>query len=124
MIKLLTDIFKIKKNIGEAKVDIDFLLPVLPKEKADKITKSALNKAIKEKLKQEIIELCYTPEEISDTKRAIADNMIIVGGENSKYPNCITDFSGGFACGFFIPCLKFDVDRLVDRLIKESENDL
>lgn len=121
MIKLLTNIFKIKKNIETANVDIDFSLPVLSTEKIDEITRDALDKAIREKLKQEIIELCYTPDEIADTRRAIADHMISVGNDNSEYPNCITNHSTG---GWSIPRLDFNVDRLVNKLIKESKNDL
>lgn len=112
-----------KDKPEEAGVSVEVVKPETPKELFDKAVTEVVRKNLRDSLSAQLIEMCYTEEELKQTKKAVEVYGEQVHGQRmpevrEKYPlaqGVYVGLSGGFYS--FKPF--FSYNKFLDNLIEE-----
>jgi len=129
MIKMITKIFKERGRIQESEVTIEVTVPEETRETIfDAAVAQVVDTQLREALTKSLCMLCWSPEEIKQTEEAIAEYGTSFGTHlkaevRLKYPKIYWNAYPYYdELGITQLKEKFELERLVDNLVKQEDN--
>lgn len=128
MIKFILKLFEEPEKIEESTVDVEVGYPEKDKETLfNEAVKQVVKEKIYSKIKNEMIEMCYTEEEIEHTKAYAREREELkmkypsqcegyteaMSALDKKYPKRVYNYGRGYD-------LYFNLRRFIDRLIEKE----
>ncbi len=129
LLKFITKLWSTPDKIADSTVEVELALPKLSRQNLfDEAVKKQVALELRETLKEELAQLCYSAEVIEDTRQAIQAYGKHPTPEQIKaakllYPECIEAVIYPYRDNSSQLALEFNIDKFVNKLVdKELDN--
>lgn len=126
MIKIIAKLFTKPEEIEDSTVEFVIEVPEKTKtELFDEAVKDVVKRKLRNTVEQELIKLCYTPEELALYEEAAEKAQGIYGTLGAGFNNKYCQFTGRHGNGdIYLRKLDFKLPKLIDRIFdKELEDE-